>query len=302
MIKSFILSGAILLFSLPVFGQQEPGSLKRIIIRDFYVQAGVCSDRSMGTLTDFRTLAPQSVLLNNNLADYSQSDGFVFINNTVFSAALGLQFRNRQRSSYKTNPLLRLGLSYYSLTSLTGSLYKSERKTYDTLRSAQSGEIVYLDSVTTKNYQMNYSSEQIRIDGSVIFRTRPNARWSFFAGIGVTGGYSLDANTYINYSKSDRTETRHPSGNILLSSRFYFFSTGSDNYKSEIFNNRNGIRLSAYIPMGIDFRVGKKSEFWKMTHLFFELRPGINVTSIPELRTNTTSSMHYGFGLRVSWK
>jgi len=53
--------------------------------------------------------------------------------------------------------------------------------------------------------------------------------------------------------------------------------------------------------LGIDFRIGKKREFWKRTHLFYELRPGINVTSIPELRPITNASVQHGIGLRVSW-
>jgi hypothetical protein len=47
--------------------------------------------------------------------------------------------------------------------------------------------------------------------------------------------------------------------------------------------------------------LGKKKEFWKRTHLFYELRPGINITSIPELGTITNSSNQHGLGLRVTW-
>lgn len=302
---SNLLSAVILVtVSFSVFGQeQQPKTLKRIIIHDLYIQAGLFSERNTnGALTDFKTLAPQSVLLNNNLTDYSQSGGFSLTSNTTFSAMLGLQFSDKQKTAYKTNPLLRLGISYFSGTSLTVSLYKVDRKTYDTLRSAQTGQTVYLDSVTTKSYGMNYSSEQLRFDGSLIFRTNPEARWSLFAGIGITAGLSINAYTDIYYSKFDRIETRYPNGNN--SSSYYFSSyyySGTDNHKTEKYRNKNNFGLSTYIPMGIDFRIGKKREFWKRTHLFYELRPGINITSIPELRTITNASIQHGFGLRVSW-
>lgn len=283
-----------------VFGQeQQPRTVKRISIHDFYIQTGFFSERNTnGTLADFKTLAPQSVLLNNNMTDFSQSIGSSLTSNTMFSVMLGLQFSDKQKTIYKANPLLRLGISYFSGTTLTGGSYKEGRKPYDTLTSTQTGQTVYIDSVITKNYSMNYSSEQLRFDGSLIFRTNPEARWSIFTGIGITAGLSINANTDIYYSNYGRTETRYANGNT--SSSYYGYS-GSDNSKTEKYRNKNNFGLSTYIPMGIDFRIGKKRVFWKRTHLFYELRPGINITSIPELRTITNASLQHGLGLRVSW-
>ncbi|GCD78987.1 hypothetical protein [Schleiferia thermophila] len=295
-----ILSAVILLtVSFSVFGQeQQPKTINKISIHDIYIQTGFFSERNTnGTLSDFKTLAPQSVLLNNNMTDFSQSGGFSLTSNTMFSVMLGLQFSDKQKTIYKANPLLRLGISYFSGTTLTGGLYKEDRKPYDTLTSTQTGQTVYIDSITTKNYSMNYSSEQLRFDGSLIFRTNPEARWSIFTGIGITAGLSINANTDIYYSNYGRTETRYANGNTSSS---YGYSS-SDNSKTEKFRNKSNFGLSSYIPMGIDFRIGKKKEFWKRTHLFYELRPGINITSIPELRTITNASIQHGLGLRVSW-
>lgn len=294
-----ILSVAIFLtISFSVFGQEQPKTIKRISIHDFYIQTGMFLERNTnGTLTDFKTLAPQSVLLNSNFTGYSQSNEFVLTGNTMFSVMLGLQFSDGQKTAYKTNPQLRLGISYFSITSLTHSLLKEEHKPYDTLMSTQTGQTIYLDSTYNKSYGMNYSSEQLRFDGSLIYRTNPQARWSLFTGIGITAGLSINAKTDIYYNQIGGTETRNSNGTTTSST--YDYST--DNNKIEKYKNKNNYGLTAYIPMGIDFRIGKKREFWKRTHLFFELRPGINSTSIPELRTITNASMQYGLGLKVSW-
>jgi hypothetical protein len=294
--KIFLLT--VLTLPLTIFGQEEQTkTVNKISISEIYIQTGFFSERNtIGTLTDFKLLAPQSVLLNSDFTGYSSSNGFNLTSNTMFSVMLGIQFSDKQKTTYKKNPLLRLGVSYFSGTTLTGSLYKEDRKTYDTLTSTQTGQTVYVDSVTTKSSGMNYSSEQLRFDGSLIFRTNPEARWSLFTGIGITAGLSINANTEIYYSKSDRTETRFPSGNSSSS----YSSYGGD-WKTEKFRNKNNFGLSTYIPMGIDFRIGKKREFWKQTHLFYELRPGINITSIPELRTVTNASVQHGLGLKVSW-
>lgn len=297
-----ILSAIILLtVSFSVFGQEQPPkTIKKISIHDFYIQTGMFFERNTnGTLTDFKTLAPQSVLLNNNMTDFSQSVGFSMTGNTMFSVMLGLQFSDKQKTIYKANPLLRLGISYFSGTTLTGGSYKEDRKPYDTLTSTQTGQTVYIDSVTTKNYSMNYSSEQLRFDGSLIFRTNPEARWSIYTGIGITAGLSINANTDIYYSNYGRTETRYANGST--SSSYNYSSSDNSNSKTEKIKNKTNFGASTYIPMGIDIRIGKKREFWKRTHLFYELRPGINITSIPELRTITNASLQHGLGLRVSW-
>lgn len=296
--KNFLSVVILLTVSLSVIGQeQQPKTVKRISIHDFYIQTGMFLERNTnGTLTDFKTLAPKSVLLNSDFTGYSSSNGFSLTGNSMFSVMLGIQFSDKQKKAYKTNPLLRLGISYFSGTSLTSSLYKDERKPYDTLTSTQTGQTVYRDSITTKSYSMNHSSEQLRFDGSLIFRTNTEARWSLFTGIGITAGLSINANTDIDYITYSRIETRDQNGNTSPSS-------SSDNFKikTERYSSKNNFGLSAYIPMGVDFRIGKKREFWKRTHLFFELRPGINSTSIPELRTITNASMQYGLGLKVSW-
>jgi hypothetical protein len=296
-----ILSAVLLLtvsFYSKLFGQeQQPKTIKRVIIHDFYIQTGMFLDiNANGTLYDFKALAPQSVLLNNNLTDYSQSGGFGWTGNSMFSAMLGLQFRDKQKTNYSSNPLLRLGISYFSGTNLTSNLYKDTRKTYDTLTSNQTGQKIYLDSVTSQNYGMNYSSQQLRFDGSIIFRTNPEARWSLYAGIGITAGLSINSKTEIYYSKYTRAENPYSNNNYTS-----YSSSGSSTYKSENYRQKNNFGASTFIPMGVDFRIGKKREFWKRTHLFYELRPGINITSIPELRTITNASLQHGLGLRVSW-
>jgi hypothetical protein len=191
--------------------------------------------------------------------------------------------------------LLRLGVSYFSTTLLSTDFNKEDRKTYDTLISSQTGQTVYADSVITKMYNMYYSSEQLRLDASLIFRTNPESRWSLFTGIGITAGVSVKASTNIEYSGSDSNEFRYMNGNISTQN---WWKTS----KTESHKNKNNVTASAFVPIGVDFRLGSKREFWKKIHLFYEMRPGINITSIPELGVVTNISLQHGLiGVRVSW-
>jgi hypothetical protein len=49
---------------------------------------------------------------------------------------------------------------------------------------------------------MDYSSNQLRLDASLIFRTNADARWSAFAGVGINAGVSLNSNTTIYYHEN----------------------------------------------------------------------------------------------------
>lgn len=283
-----------------VFGQEQTKSIKKISIHDVYIQTGLMSEQyTNGTISDFKALAPQSVLLNNDMKNFSQSNGFGLMSNPTFSVMMGLKFSNKEKTMYKANPLLRLGFSYSSGTNLIGNSYKEVRKAYDTITSSQTGEIAYVDSINTQSYYMNYNSNQLRFDGSVIFRTNPEARWSLFTGIGITAGFSINSRTDIYYNNYGRTETTYADGTTTSNSANGY--SYSNNSNTETFRNKSNFGLSTYIPMGIDFRIGKKREFWQRTHLFYELRPGINMTSIPGLQTITNATIQQGIGVKVSW-
>lgn len=286
--------------SLLTFGQElHNKTVKRIHINEYFVQTGgVAGAYSKGSLNDFIILAPNSVLLNSNLIPSPQTDGPIFHQhnnyNSMFSVMLGFQFSDKQKTKYKNNIQLRLGITYSSNSTLAGGMYNTETKTFDTLTSSQTSQQIYVDSVITKSLGMNYNSDQLRLDGALIFRTNPEARWSLFSGIGLTAGVSFNAKTKIYYNKQIVIQNHRPNENR-------YFINSVDNYSvTEEFTNKNNFGFSAYIPLGIDFRIGKKNNFWKRTHIFYELRPSINVTYIPELRTVMNTYVQHGIGIKIS--
>lgn len=281
----------LLVKSLLCFGQEkQKEQSKKIIISDIFILSGFINRTpTFATLNDFKFLAPESTLLNNNFSDYTQTFGFSI--KSMYSMLLDIRFRSKGKNVYKSNPQLRLGFSYFSGVILSGGLHKFERKPCDTLYSTQTWQTIYIDSVTWSSYKMNYTSDQIRFDGSFIFQTHSQARLTLFTGLGLTAGLSINASSDIYYDKVARTEER---GNGTP----YFYSNSST---SEKFINKNNLGFSLYIPIGVAYRIGKKNPFWKQIHLFYEGRPGINLTSIPELRNITNANFQHGLGLRISW-
>lgn len=288
----------LLTVSLLTFGQQANNNgIKRVSINDYYIHVGgFTSPYLKGSLADFQLLVPNSVLLNKYSTTFPVSNSFSFqdCSNSTFSVLLGFKFSDKQKTHYNNNIQLRVGITYNSSTLLSYGMNSSEKIPIDTLTSSQTGETVFIDSVISRTLEMNYNSEQLRIDGSLIFRTNPDARWSLYSGIGLTAGMSFNAKTYLFYSKSEQIQSREP----------YHYNNYNNYYdgtsESEVITNNSNFGFSAYIPLGIDFRIGKNREFWKRIHLFYEIRPNINITYIPNLKTITNSSVHQGIGLKIS--
>lgn len=296
--RKYIFLSILMTVCLLSFGQQTNNNgIKRVSITDYYIHTGGFTTQFLkGSLADFQLLAPNSVLLNKYGGTFPNSDSYAFLDrsNSMFSVLLGLKFSDKQKTRYKNNMQLRIGISYYSNTHLSYGMNSSVKIPFDTLTSSQTGETMYIDSVISRTLEMNYNSEQLRIDGSLIFRTNPEARWSLYSGIGLSAGMSFNAKTYIFYSKMSQIQGREP----------FHYSNYNNNYdetsESEVITNNTNFGFSAYIPLGIDFRIGKKREFWKRIHLFYEIRPSINITYIPNLRTITNTAVQHGVGCKIS--
>ncbi len=281
-----------------LFSQTEkPLSSKTSRISDFYIQPAIFVQRTpIGSLNEFKNLALGSKLLLTNFDEYLNSSYTTISGNSVFSIAVGLKLNSKENNL--SNTTLKLGINYLTGYGLTNNYNKTDRKRYDTLTSSQTNQQTFVDSVTNTSYNVSYSYNQLRLDGSLIFSTNSQARWSLYTGLGANLGVSIDANTEISYNKYSVKETVFPNGNTSLEN----YKFDRENYTTETFRNKTNIGLSAYVPLGIDFRIGKKNEFWKRAHLYYELRPGLNMTTIPELRTIINPSIQYGLGFRFSIK
>lgn len=265
-------------------------SNKGLRISEFHIQNGMGYNSMQNyELSDFQSLAPNSVLLKNDLSEFTPNSYFMFNGargfngNSYQSIQLGLTFKNNP------NPLWRIGISHGASNSFSAGFSKDTYAPFDTLTSSQTGEQFYIDSVHSENYFMDYRSQQLRIESSLIYRTNVEKRWSVYAGIGASLGLSYNAHTHISYSTSDYISSTYSnySGN---------YSTATEHYR-----NKTNISTSLFVPMGVDFRIGKNKEFWKRLHLYYEMKPSLSFLSVPELRTFTSVNMINSFGLKVTF-
>lgn len=281
--KRFILSLALLTWS---------SSQAQLSFEGVYLQNGAFFGASKGSVADFQTLAPQSVLLQQDLTPYQTYAAMNFnFPGQSQSLSVGLKMAKLP------NATLRLGLMHTNQrNALTVGGSYTETFRIDTLTSSQSGEQFFVDSFSTHSYNASYSQEQLRLDASLLFRYNADKRWSFYGGIGANFGLSYNAQTSVNQYVS-------PYG----SGYGYGYNLFNDivhngTHTQETFENKGGFGFGVYAPLGVDFQVGKKRDFWMPIHLYMELRPGFNVNQIAGLGTSFSAGNFSNVGLRFQMK
>jgi hypothetical protein len=249
------------------------------------------------SLTDFLRLAPGSEYLNQDFTGFTKSSySYESITDNTFTVNLGLQFYDSEKQSYKSNPQLNVGVTFMGATILNASYFREEKVRFDTLSSLNSAYVVYMDSTRYQTYKMEYLFQQIGINASLIYRTQPNARWSLYSGAGVSALTSLMSATHIFYYSHELITYSFPN-----TSNYYSTQSFPENYENfnEIHTNKTNLSAFAYIPLGVDFRIAKKNEFWSKMHLVMEMQPGLALDYIPELGAHFYGTFRGNFGLRV---
>lgn len=289
-----------LLFGFQSQAQITAPSLKKIQVTELSFMPAVYGELNLtSSISDFNALAPNSQLLPDNYNDYDTHGGTDFGGGATSSILLGIKFLNKEGNAYKANPILRVGLTYKLGSTMWGYASKEISTPYDTLISQSTGELFPVDSVTTIGYQMDYMSQQIKLDVAAIFRTDPKARWSLFSGFGASFGTTINARTQIH--RSEENSINQFQNEETNSKDAYYGLWSYEDVESEQFNNKNYLVYSAYIPVGLDFRIANKHEFWKKLHLFYEIQSTLNITPIPELRTLNNVAFQHGMGVKLHW-
>ena len=121
--------------------------------------------------------------------------------------------------------------------------------------------------------------------------------------IGYLGNPSSFTGTYISYLAHEAVyfDYEYNTFNENDESSYDEIVVFDGDHYTESANNENVIVFNAYIPLGVGFRISNNHEIFKHMHLFYEIRPSVHVTSVPELRTFTNPAIQHGIGVKVQW-
>ena len=246
------------------------------------------------SLEEYRSLLPQSELLKQ---DFLNNGNNYYYDYYYFTAAPLLNFLWSYQIA--VNPSfeqrLRIGVTYSGSTSVQSSFTNQTNTPYDTLTSSQTGGQTYVDSVYSEYLNVDYSQDQIGLDISYLLKSNPNARWGFYTGIGAVLGVSVNSEAYL--WQNSYSYYTNSTGEFYPYNEDYY-----DNGKSETYSLGSTFFGQIYLPIGVDFRLSKKNEFWKRMHLYTEMRPNMQIVTVEGLDTSVLLSYGWAaFGVRFEF-
>jgi hypothetical protein len=210
---------------------------------------------------------------------YEQFSGLNRTTSAQFSAYVG--FRKESRF----NPMIRAGISYKRLNSQVFGRYQLWSGPYDTLVSTQTGQVFYTDTSRMHSMSGFWGADVLALDASYLLQTDPSRRWSFYGGIGLQAGLLFNQQIQLTrmeiFSESGLSNTM----DVQVEQRSYRMNTG--------------LSSTLYLPLGIDFRVGKKRPLWQQVHLVYELRPSLSFQTMSSVSL-VSPGLSQHFGLRIT--
>ena len=236
------------------------------------------------TLSSSGTYENQVYYWNLNQTDLSTftSEQRFFSNQTLArSVYFGFEFKDKTKNKFRENSNFRVGLNYFRNNNVGG--------VYSKTTSEQSLQNDY-EVNTKETYTMLNSSKKIQVDLSSLYKINSKKRLSFYVGLGITLGRNFNAETNVDY-----TYERTYAGNNIDP----MLNTSTSSTSFYTFRNKPSFLGSTYIPLGIDYRLGKIDPFLKMFHVFFEARPTARVTTYSEIKPSFASFINYGFGIKI---
>lgn len=277
----------------------QTDTLKKIKVESIEYLVGIIPfPNNPISTSDVQQLIPESAV--PNLTEYHQNYNDYTNGSSIMSASFNFKLLNKSTNTYRKNVIARLGVSFLSVQDLYASWNKvNGNNILDTLVSSQTGQTYFLDSVSENDIHLDYSSSQLRIDGSLIIRTNPNENVYFYTGIGATIGASVSAKTHVSSSsiyerKLDSTQVNYTNDYHIYPSEINYYSINS--WSS--YSNKSNISGSVYLPIGIDVQLLKYDKKGHRFHFFYEMRVGMNMTAIPELKTYWSPYLQQSGGLR----
>lgn len=271
-----------LLLCLPLFSLSQQDTIKadRTQVTDFYFAAGRANFPVFNMSQEkFKEIVPKSQLLSGDLmtVDYNNyndtAGGFDNpVENVSSYVQAGLTLRLRNREFKNAGPWLKLGLNYFSSsTILSSGIFRSTESREDSLYYI-SGRPV--NRVTTDRRELTYvySCQSINFEGTLIYKLNPEGIFSLFGGPGAFLGMNyggkaelqtLNRNTVTDY----KANSFGNDGEILNRTS----TTSGD--KTETFEKGPNLSGGLFVNVGVDLRLGNRFEVIKNIHAFVEAKP-----------------------------
>jgi hypothetical protein len=285
----WVLLSASLFSSVVAFSQDTSITFSpRIKFNDVIIHGGLIFQSEYNiTLDDYKELVPESVLLKNDLSQYSEDHTdyckkcYDFEPAWSLGVQAGFKIFNQKNKKY-SNTEFRTGL-YYSWKNFSETdLYHVTRESYDSVEKDNSK--IYHDSVWSSLYSFRHQWQQLNADITILFTLNPRSYVSFATGVGIAGGLAFSRKTTIGFGSYIDTLSRDSNNTPDdIYNANYYSSLDSVNWES--FEHKATANFIFYIPieMNIHFNTQNHPKV-NWFYLILQCHPGIHFLSMPKDR------------------
>lgn len=286
--------------ALTLSNSQSDDSLKRLKLESIEISVGQAwSQGSAFSLKDISSIAQENDFLNMNFEGYQTGRSCCGAEHHAFNFNVNLALRKKNLEPLLGNPILRLGLSYNTGFYNSIGFYKNERFTVDSVTVIYQGQTnkYAVDSVYNENYVFSTYSQRIRLNTALLLRSESSRRWTWSAGIGV--GFGLGLSSEVEAYSSIWSNIENPVSLGTSSPSFQYPNWHDIAYTSEIYKTTALSDFNLSIPLGVDFRVGKKENLLSKLHLFSEVTPTLWATNYAKSIARVNPGIIFSFGFRA---
>lgn len=285
-------------FSFAMISLAQKRDQSKLVFSGVSIHSGVLSHQgSVGTIQNFKALAPESDILKEDFSSYDK-DALFEEDESGSMVGIHVHFKlvKEQKEDQKVFSSLRVGISFSDARKLSMGYSKSEKFRIDTLYSSTTNRVYYVDSTASSGAYMDYGQSEVFLNAAYLMSTNPSKRWSFFGGGGIMLGFSIDSYTFI--SKYNSSYNSNSNASVDDPWRNYESRT-----KDEYYQNDPSLSFIASLPLGVDFRIGNSKPFWTNSHLVFDYQPSIYFYNIPETSTtNLTTASIWTLGYKYEFR
>lgn len=212
---------------------------------------------------------------------------------------IGFNPYSKKLGDYNKQREFDIGL-YYSGSNLKD---KNSNKFTSTPGDTFSHNSALYQTDTIKRTHQVYREEAsvLGISAQYLYKTNPEKRISLFTGYGINVGYALTARIYKRYSK-DSVLVVNPY-NVPATANDFSNGTqlGSEVQKTSG-NAQPTFLTSAFIPIGINFRLSKTKEIWNQMNLFAKADIGVEAETAVNRRAHFLPYMGSSLGFKFDLK
>lgn len=237
----------------------------------------------LGSLDEFKNLGynANNDILKPDFSTYNQAT-ISHSSTKLYSYLCGFQIYNKKKKAYNENFTLRLGLNFTN----SNNLFNHYSNTFIYNANSNDSDTTIFESITMEN-----KSKKLQIDGALLYNLKLNKRFTIQTGLGITSGISYNNRTTITrYDFITEDETTY---------NYHYLTPLWYNY-SYVARNKPSVVASTYIPLGINFQIGKAGTFLGQWSIFLEARPTLKVMTLADIKPITNAFISYGYGVKIS--